>query len=71
MFKSGQEPGSNAWYDALEAWMRSQGEAVSDETIALHRLRIAREMNVWIGDDYRFLGQLHTRVPAEEIKRAS
>lgn len=65
MFESAHAPGSNAWYDDLEAWMRLRGERVTDETINVHRFRVGQELGIWIEDDYRFLDVINNQKAAK------
>ncbi len=57
-FHSGQEPGGDAWYDDLEAWMRGRGERITDETVSFAALKIGGEMGIWIPEDMRFLNEI-------------
>ena len=70
MFSSSHPEGSDAWYDDLEAWMRSQGSAITDENILLERERLMREVGHFIHDDMRFVHALD-RAELEASRKAS
>lgn len=70
MFSSTNPEGSDAWYDDLEAWMRSQEIPATNENIFLECERIMREVGHFIQGDLRFFHELERR-DAEAARRAS
>lgn len=66
MISSSHPEGSDAWYNDLEAWMRSQGIAVTDENIFIECERIGR----FIPADMRFVHALD-RAELEASRKAS
>lgn len=56
MIKSEHQEGSDAWYDDLEAWMRSEGiPVINEESIEVQRHKVMAETGRFIGTDLRFL----------------
>lgn len=70
MFRSDQDPGSDAWYDDLESWMASKGIPATAENITVERERLMMESGAFIPDDYRFLKDLE-RSGTNELRKAS
>lgn len=66
MFSSSHPEGSDAWYNDLEAWMRSQGTAVTDENIFIE----CERMGHFISADMRFVHALD-RADLEASRKAS
>lgn len=58
MFESQHSEGSDKWYDDLEAWMRSEGKTVTDETILFETSAITRRTRRLIAPDLRIIAQL-------------
>lgn len=58
MIDSKHEPGSNAWYDDLEADLRRKGIEISDGTIEIERFRLMEENKVHFPPDNRRIERL-------------
>jgi len=58
MFESRHSEGSDKWYDDLEAWMRSEGKHVFDETIMLETSAMTRRTGRMIAPDLRIIALL-------------